>query len=41
MFYDDHTLKFILSEHSQKGDDDIYEELEEALEKVMRIQEVG
>lgn len=27
---DDHTLKFILSEQSQKGDVDIYEELEEA-----------
>ncbi|KIL26159.1 hypothetical protein B4133_2734 [Bacillus altitudinis] len=33
-FIDDHTLKSILSEQSQKGNDDIiYEELEEALEK--------
>lgn len=32
-FIDDHILKFILSEQSQKGEDDIYDELEEALEK--------
>ncbi|MFN3091294.1 DUF4241 domain-containing protein [Bacillus pumilus] len=32
-FIDDHVLKFILSEQSQKGEDDIYDELEEALEK--------
>lgn len=29
---DDHALKYILSERSQNGEDDIYDELEEALE---------
>ncbi len=30
---DDHALKYILSEQSQNGEDDIYDELEESLEK--------